>query len=258
MTLWLAAITSALVAVPAWLARALTTGGAGAALAVGTAILWATGWAGAAALLTFFVTSTIVSHLCPDPAAERGDAKGGTRDARQVLANGGAAAAIALLAYQEPQVALWGAVSALAAASADTWATAIGGTAPHPPRHILTRAPLPAGTSGGITLRGTAGGAVGAFVVALATGVAARDSALIAIATIVGFAGMLADSLVGATIQGRFHCPVCNVATERPMHRCGSPTLPVGGWGWLTNDGVNAIATSSAALVGALWAGMIG
>jgi uncharacterized membrane protein len=62
---------------------------------------------------------------------------------------------------------------------------------------------------------------------------------------------MVADSLLGAGWQGRFHCPACAVPTEWRRHRCGTRTVPTGGLAWLDNDGVNLAATSLAAGLGA-------
>ena len=38
--------------------------------------------------------------------------------------------------------------------------------------------------------------------------------------------------------------------SEWRVHRCGSLTVPQGGWAWLDNDGVNAAATALGALGG--------
>lgn len=252
MAAWLAALVASAVAAAAWGARALTPRGAVAAAIVGALILATAGWPGGAALFAFFVTSSALSALCPDPAAAGGEAKGGRRDAAQVLANGGAAAAAAVLTHWSGAMVLWAATSALAAAAADTWATAIGGTATTAPVHLLSGARVPPGTSGAVTLRGTIGAAAGATIVALAAGLSARDHPLIPFAAAIGFAGMGLDSALGATVQARFQCPACAVATERPRHRCGARTTPVGGIRWLTNDGVNALTTLAAATAGAL------
>ena len=44
---------------------------------------------------------------------------------------------------------------------------------------------------------------------------------------------------------------MCNVETERRVHGCGTMTRLAGGFAWLDNDGVNALATISGALAGA-------
>jgi uncharacterized protein (TIGR00297 family) len=227
----------------------LTGGGAVAASAVGTAILGGTGWPGGAALAAFFVSSSAVSRLAPSAISPEADAKGNQRDPWQVLANGGAAAIGALLAWRQP-AALWIVTASLAAAAADTWATSVGGRSRHRPRHLLTWRPVPPGTSGGITLAGSLGAAAGALLVAAAGALAGRVPSLLPAATLVGFGGMVADSALGAGLQGRFRCPRCSLGSERRVHRCGTSTERVGGWAWFNNDGVNAAATALAALAG--------
>ncbi len=249
MSPWLAVLVSAAAALAGRLSGALTTRGALVATAVGTAILVGTGWPGAAALGGFFVPSSLVSWRAPERSAE---AKGARRDHRQVLANGGAAALGGLAGLADPGLGLWIVTTSLAAAAADTWATSVGAWSRSLPRHLLTRQPVSHGANGGVTLIGTAGGLAGALVVALAGGTAGGAPLLVPVAGLVGFSGMLADSLLGAAVQGRFRCPSCNVPSEWRRHRCGATTIGQGGWAWLDNDGVNALATGAAALGG--WA----
>jgi uncharacterized protein (TIGR00297 family) len=248
-----AALVAGAVAALAWRLRTLTGSGALAAWLVGTVILAGTGWPGAAALLTFFLSASLVSRL--DPADSLLDAKGSRRDAAQVFANGGAAALGALVAPWAPEPALWLVTGALAAAAADTWATSIGGRSHTLPRHLLTWRLVPRGTGGGVTALGTAGAALGAMLVAGAAALAAGSPSLFPAASLVGFLGMALDSALGATLQGRFHCPACDLPSEWPVHRCGTRTLQRGGLPWLDNDGVNFAATLAAAgLAWAAWA----
>jgi len=188
----------------------LTRGGAAAALAVGAATLWGVGWRGFGLLLAFFVSGSLLT---------RG---GGRRNARQVAANSGIAAAAALLGA-------WPAFAgALAAAAADTWATEIGARSPTLPRLITTGAPVPRGANGGITLMGTAGGALGGAVMGGLTWVLGpHDMRLAGVVAIAGVAGMLVDSLLGATAQGPFD--------DR----------------WLDNDAVNLATTVAGAGIAA-------
>lgn len=258
----LALLLAALVAGLAWRTRALTIAGTGAAVLVGTLVLAGTGWPGGAALLAFFVGSTLVSRLGDARTPAAIDAKGNRRDAAQVLANGGMAALGGLLALVvDPVAGFWVTVSALAAAGADTWATSLGTLSRTAPLHLTRLERVPTGTSGAVSWAGTLGGLVGSGVVAAAgaagwMGWPAHPTAIApaawAAVTVVGVAGMLLDSLLGATVQARYRCPACDQASERPRHRCGTPTIPMGGWRWLDNDMVNALTTVLAALAGAL------
>jgi len=170
----------------------LTRRGAAAALAVGLATVYGFGWRGLLLLLAFFVSGSLLS-------------KSTTRNERQVLANGGVAALAALAGS-------WaGFAGAIAAATADTWASEIGKHSRTPPRLITSGTPVPAGTDGGITLLGTAGGVVGAGLIAAlavlleprAIGPGPAHHGWIApIVAAAGIIGMLLDSVFGATVQG--------------------------------------------------------
>ncbi|HKU62412.1 MAG TPA: DUF92 domain-containing protein, partial [Gemmatimonadales bacterium] len=96
---------------------------------------------------------------------------------------------------------------------------------------------------------------VGAALVAGAGAAAGGPAVLFPVAALVGFLGMALDSALGATAQGRFHCPACDLPSEWPVHRCGTRTLHRGGLPWLDNDGVNFTATLAAtALAWGAWA----
>ena len=235
-----AAITAGL----AWRAGTLTARGAAAAALIGTLVLWGAGVAGGVVLLAFFVSSTAAGRLVRGRTASVLDAKGDCRDEWQVLANGGAAAVGAVAARGDPTLALWLVTGAFAAAGADTWATIWGTRSRVQPRLLTTGRQVPHGTSGGVTMTGTLGGVAGAALVAL-VGSLTGGAPLLAAGTVAGAGGMLADSALGASLQGRFACPRCGVPSERTVHRCGTPTLHTGGIRWLTNDGVNALATTA-------------
>jgi uncharacterized protein (TIGR00297 family) len=187
----------------------LTRRGAAAALAVGLATIWGFGWRGMVLLLAFFISGSLLTT-----AASGGEG----RNARQVIANGGVAALAALMGNWT-----WFA-GALAAATADTWATEIGSHSRTAPRLITNGRPVTAGTDGGMTLVGTAAGIAGAGLVAgLSYVFGQRGAPAIAVA---GVLGMLVDSLLGATVQGKVR--------------------------WMDNDAVNLAAT----LTGAVCAGL--
>ncbi len=249
----LAAAVAAAVSLLAWFGAALGASGAVAAWVVGTLVLFGSGWEGGGVLAAFFVSSTLVSRSAPPPAGV--DPKGERRDHRQVLANGGVAALVALLGLRHPELGLWLLTATLSAAAADTWATAFGARSRVPPRLLLGGGQVPRGTSGGVTPLGTAGGAGGALLVAAVGALAGRDPALLPAGALVGFAGMLLDSALGAVAQGRFRCEACGEWSEWRRHRCGRATAHLGGFAWLDNDGVNLTSAAAAALLGwAAWA----
>jgi uncharacterized membrane protein len=81
------------------------------------------------------------------------------------------------------------------------------------------------------------------------------DARLALGATVAGLIGALFDSLLGASVQGIFHCPSCDRETEKhPRHSCGTDTHHLRGWRWLNNDAVNFAASMVGALIAmGLW-----
>jgi uncharacterized protein (TIGR00297 family) len=198
-------------------------------------------------LAAFFVGSSLVSRVDSRTVPSALDAKGPRRDAWQVFANGGAAAITAAVPGIDLSAKLWLVTASLAAAAADTWATSIGTHSRVAPRLLWSRRPVAPGTSGGVTLAGCAGAAVGGTIVAAVGAMVTGNLLLLPTGILIGFLGMLVDSLLGGTVQGRFHCPRCDQASEWTVHRCGTGTQPIGGLAWLDNDAVNFLATTVAA-----------
>lgn len=227
------------------------------AVLTGTLTLGCGGWAWGVALVAFFLSSTVLTlwHKERKISLEQVAAKGGERDLWQVLANGGVAALIAVLwAFLSHPVLPVAFAGALAAATADTWATEVGALSPKPPRRITDGRVVPPGTSGGVTVLGWLAGVGGAFFLAAVFFPIARvENAPVELRTglyavLGGIFGMTADSLLGATLQGMYRCPACGDETERRMH-CGGPAVRTRGWSWVTNDVVNLAATLVGALV---------
>ncbi len=221
--------------------RWLTRGGLLAALAVGAAVAAGQGWRGVTLLLAFFVSGSLLTRWS--------GGEGGRRTARQVLANGGVAAAAALAGW-------WvAAAGALAAATADTWATEIGAFSPRPPRLLTTGRPVAPGTSGGVTLLGTVGGLAGAAGLGLLAWALRpnRGVGTAAVVAIAGGLGMMVDSWLGATAQGSFACAACDRRFERATANCHGPVHRIKGLAWLDNDGVNLAATLTGAVAALAW-----
>jgi uncharacterized protein (TIGR00297 family) len=255
MRLGLATGAALIVSLLAWRVGALTGAGAAVATLVGGAVLGAGGPIPAGALLAFFLSSSLLSRVGRDLKLGLAGryCKSSTRDARQVLANGGLAALLTLgLALLPGGGWLAAAVGALAAANADTWATELGVLSHRRPRLITTGLAVDRGTSGAVSAVGLGASLAGAGLVAgvaVLLGTSAGEG-LAALAG--GLGGALIDSLLGATLQAGYYCPACGQETERhPLHTCGQTTTQIRGLGWLGNDGVNFLSTAAGALLAA-------
>jgi uncharacterized protein (TIGR00297 family) len=249
-------ILSGIVVILAFWRGSLSRSGAVAAVIVGSLIFGLGGWQWGVLLALFFVSSSLLSHYKEkekQAVAEKFD-KGHRRDMGQVFANGGAGAIIALLSFVFPAM-FWLPlfVGSMATATADTWATELGTLSKRPPRYITTGKVVAVGTSGGITLFGTAVSFAGGLLIGLVAALLTGAWGLLLVGGIGGLAGSLFDSLLGATGQQIYICDVCQKETEKKVH-CGQPTRPCRGWPWLNNDLVNFLAS----LFGAIVAGFIG
>ena len=246
---WGVAVAAA-IATLAGRAGSLSVSGQAAAVVVGALAVRA-GWGWGAVLVLYFVLATALSRWGRAEKARRTRdviPDGGRRSAVQVVANGGVFAGL-LSVGDHPALRL-AALGALAAAAADTWATEVGTRVGGTPRHLLSRAPLPPGLSGGVTAAGTLAALAGATVTALTAPwliPSAGRSGIVTIA-VAGVLGALLDSVLGATLQGRWRCPTCGTIGERARH-CDTFTEHAAGWRWMTNDLVNLAATAGGALL---------
>ncbi len=230
----------------------LTVGGAIVQWLIGIAVFGIGGWPTSIPILAFFLGASLLSKFADArrlPAAMEG--KGSRRDGIQVLANGGIAAGLVLLGLvvRDPKVYL-AYVGALAAASADTFATEIGTVYGSAPRLITTGKPVTSGTSGAVTMVGLLGGVAGAGVVVAASVAWLGDPwpSRAAAPILGGIAGSIVDSVMGASVQARFLCTVCGKTTENAVH-CNEPCVHVSGVRAMTNDAVNIVCTAAGAIV---------
>ena len=213
-----AAVTLAF-ALLARLLRGVSTSGAVAGGVASFALFVGLGPAAFATLAALFLITWFATRTGHRRKLELGLAESREgRNAWQVLANLGVAAAGAL-AYGVTGNGLWvvAAIAALTEAATDTVASEIGQSSRQDARLITTWARVPAGIDGGVTISGTlAGLAAGMVIAAVATlgGIVTQSEMWVAIGC--GFAGMLLDSLLGATLQRR---------------------------GWVSNQAVNFLAT---------------
>ena len=218
----LGAILSAAIAIGARAAGALTRDGAVAAIIIGTAVFGFGGWRPALLLVAFFITSSLLTRWQRTRKSHPEHTRG--RSASQVLANGAVATILSVGTALSAEGWIVSAfVGAVAASTADTWATEVGMLSSAPPRLITTWRSVSPGSSGGVTLLGTVAGTAGALMIA-ALGSAALQTPVIAV-WVAGVTAMLVDSVIGATAEGRSR--------------------------FVTNDVVNVAATMAGATVAA-------
>lgn len=227
-------------------------------------LIMLTGVAWIVPALAFFVLSSSVSKVGGRVKARHRHRveKGSVRDAGQVLANGGVAWSLILVAVAWPSPIVYAAYcGAFAAAAADTWATEVGSLSPGRPLSLRTLRAVPRGTSGAVSVTGTLGAAGGALSVgasilpitewAVGTG---RGLSLVIVLALAGVAGALADSIVGATIQAQYRDPATGEVVERKPGGAdsGEGGEVVRGWQGVNNDVVNVIGSATGAGVAAL------
>jgi len=235
--------------------RSLSPGGIAGAIVTGTTTFGLGGGSWGLALIFFFISSSIFSHLrSRDKAKTAADkfSKGAARDLAQVGANGGVATLMALGYGVAPSrfirgICLAGYTGALATATADTWATELGVLSTRQPRLITTGETVSPGTSGGITPLGIGAAVAGALTLGTVFWLLQRCRRSLAslpfIALASGLIGSLVDSFLGATVQAMYFCPHCQQETERRVHSCGTKTQALRGISWFNNDAVNFFAT---------------
>ncbi len=251
MQLLLGFLLASSIAYLAYRLGALSRSGGLAAMLSGTLIFGLGGLPWAILLLTFFITSSLLSRAFAGRKIILSEkfSKSSQRDSGQVLANGGLGTLLvlvhAIFPYQDwPWIAFAG---AMAAVSADTWATELGVLSPVPARLVTTGKIVDRGVSGGVTFLGYLAAAGGALLIGLGSA-AFKPFTLglcqVVIVLLAGLAGSTVDSWLGASVQAIYFCRGCQKETERhPLHSCGAQTVHQRGWRWLSNDLVNFICS---------------
>ncbi len=208
-------------------------GGIAGTLACLAIYLGAGPW-GLLAVVVVFVLTWLATRYGYDRKRQMGTAEEREgRTALQVRANLGAGAVCAVVAAAgwKPAIFLAACAAALAEAAADTVSSEIGQASGGNPRLITTWKLVPIGTNGGVSLGGSLAGAAAALIVSLAFLPAAIfPSRWFFAPALAGFLGMLMDSVLGAWLERR---------------------------SLLTNNSVNLLSTSIAALLSGCLAALV-
>ncbi len=179
-------------------------------------------------LLAFFLLGGLFTRYKYDYKLAHGiaEAKGGVRGYKNVFSNSLAALSLAMIyrifpAYDPFLISAF--LGSVATATGDTLASEIGQTCRGEPRMITTFKKVAAGTDGGISGLGEFAALFGAGVIALLSFLFIQNDLSLIIAVIAGgFIGTNIDSVLGATLQQKRY---------------------------LSNNGVNLVATISGALI---------
>jgi uncharacterized protein (TIGR00297 family) len=202
-----AAPLNAVAAALGYVAGAVSLSGVIAGFIIGTAVYACAGPGAWVLLLACFAAAAVTSRIGQRRKLHLGIAeeRGGRRGASNALANTGLAAVAAMLAAVSPHrdAAMAALSAALIAGSSDTVASEIGKAFGRRTFLIVGLRPVAPGTSGALSLEGTAAGIAAAFALAFI----ARAAGVIGPAMMmpVAFGAILAsfiESALGATLEG--------------------------------------------------------
>jgi uncharacterized protein (TIGR00297 family) len=204
LRVWAAIGLNVAVAALGYIARTVTVAGAIAGAIIGVALFVGTGLVGWMLLFAsfLFAAGTTRLGLRRKLAAGIAEARGGRRGAGNAIANTGLAAFAALVALgmPEPSLARLAMVAALATAASDTVASEVGKAWGRTTWLVVGFRRGPPGTSGAVSLEGTAAGFAAAVLLAwIADGLISYEWILgVAVAATMA---SLVESVLGATLE---------------------------------------------------------
>lgn len=189
----------------AFLARWLTLDGAYAASTAGAVVFGLGGYAAAAMLMLFFISSTLISRNEVLSEGNPGRYLNNVRrDGLQVWSNGFWFSLFLAIGFStEMEIFYIASLGAIAVATADTWATELGSKRFGAATYLISNFQnVEPGSEGGISWPGTLAALSGSLLIAVAAAFAFDLQLSIIFAIFIsGFLGCLADSYFGATFQ---------------------------------------------------------
>ena len=240
-------LTVTVIAIGAYFARALTAGGALCAFVMGVTVFWTTRAEGFLLFMLFFLSCNVVGKISKrlrKGKTEIAEKKGHRRDVMQVVANGLMTTIAALLwFFTSKTVALIMFGAAVAEATSDTFAGEVGRLSKSGPVSIRNFRPVPVGMSGGVTFLGMVGAFLSSAMIAFCwyiwfQGVSVYAAVLVCL---MGFAGAVMDSYLGASVQAHYVDPDTGMLTEND-EKDGRKLELAQGIRWVDNDMVNLMS----------------
>lgn len=242
-------IFSFVIAFAGYKKESLSLSGGISAVVLGTSLYYFGGLFFSSILVAFFISSSLLTKYKKGLKKDLEDVteKGGNRDYAQVIANGLLGLIYAFLFFiTKKHVFILAYAAAFAASNADTWASELGILSRYDPVSITSLKKMEKGMSGGISFLGTTASTLGAGFIGvvftagymLQYGINTSWIKLFIFCSLCGFIGSLVDSLMGATIQAKYRCIICNKYTEKRVHH-EKETAYAGGIRFINNDVVN-------------------
>ena len=226
--------------------ESLSISGAIGGYILGIIIFGSGGWNWIIPLIFFFISSSILSHFNRKEKSQR--------NLLQILSNGGLATIFAVEnIFIKSSFSLIFYLSAIAAATADTWGTEVGFHSKSKPKLIFSKKLVPKGTSGSITLLGTIGSIIGAILIAVLGQIIFSHKNIFLPIAIAGISGSVFDSFLGRFFQAKYLCKECGEHSEDNNH-CDLPALRISGLKIIDNNMVNFLNTLFGGIMGyVLW-----
>ena len=231
--------------------RWLEISGALSAALLGFFVWRFAGWLFLVPLAWFLFSSSLIGRLLKSSHDSGFEKKHGkARDWVQVLSNSWLYLILAILAGILPAFSdsitpkLY---AVMAIATADTWASEIGGKLSKNVLYLFNLKMHPKGISGGLSLAGTFAGLAGASSVAVIASLLGHVSTMnqVVLISIVGFCGMLLDSIIAAFFQKRHYNLELNQYSDEPKAGFSEKE----NYRILNNDQVNMLSISLALII---------